>query len=114
MQFAFMSKPLQDLRGLTWIRKGSGLPTGTATANFNKDEGNIRKGKRVASTSSLDTWFDGGNTAELNEEVVGLGDYGKTLTVLWADSLPEPEEAEESEESEDENLLPSQRWRERG
>jgi hypothetical protein len=33
--------------------------------------------------------------------------------VLWADSLAEPEEAEESEETEDENLLPSQRWRER-
>ncbi len=87
MQFAFMSKPLQDVRGLTWIRKGSGLPTGTATANFNKNEDNIRKGKRVVSTSSLDTWFDGGSTAELNEEVVGLGEYRKTLTVLWADSL---------------------------
>ncbi len=114
VQFAFMSKPLQDMRGLTWIRKDSGLPAGTATANFNKDEDNIRKGKRVVSTSTLDTWFDGGSAAELNEEIVGLGDYGKTLTVLWADSLPEPDEVEESEESEDENLLPSQRWRERG
>jgi hypothetical protein len=114
VQFAFMSKPLQDLRGLTWIRKDSGLPLGTATANFNKNEDNVRKGKRLVSTSSLDTWFDDGNTAELNEEVVGLGDYGKTLTVLWADSIPEPEEAADSKETEDENLLPSQRWRDRG
>lgn len=114
VQFAFMSKPLQDMRGLTWIRKGSCLPIGTTTASFNKDEDNVRKGKRVMSTSSMETWFDGGGTAELNEEVVGLGDYGKTLTVLWADSLPEPNELEESEESDDENLLPSQRWRERG
>lgn len=113
VQFAFMSKPLQDLRGLTWIRKNSGLPTGTATANFNKNEDNVRNRKRVVSTCTLDTWFDGGSTAELNEEIVGLGDYGKTLTVLWADSLPEPEEVEESEESEDDNLLPSQRWRDR-
>ena len=105
---------MEDLRGLTWIPKGSGLPAGTATATFNNDEENVRKGKRVASTSTLDTWLDGGSSAELNEEVVGLGDYGKTLSVLWADSLPEPEEAEESEESEDENLLPSQRWREHG
>jgi hypothetical protein len=113
VQFAFMSKPLQDMRGLTWIRKGSGLPFGTATANFNKDEDNVRKGKRVVSTTSLDTWFDGGSTAEINEEVVGLGEYGKTLTVLWTESLPEPDEAEESEEDEDQHLLPSQRWRER-
>lgn len=114
IQFAFMSKPLQDLRGLTWIRKGSGLPAGTATANFNKDGSNIRKGKRVLSTSTLDTWFDGRNTAEINEEVVGLGEYGRTLTVLWADTLAEPDEFEETEEDENENLLPSQRWRQRG
>jgi hypothetical protein len=111
VEFAFMSKPFQDMRGLAWIRKGSGLPAETATARFNKDEDNVRKGKRVVSTSTLDTSFDGGSMAELNEEIAGLGDYGKTLTVLWADSLPEPDEAEESEESEDENLLPSQRWR---
>ena len=113
VQFAFMSKSLQDQRGLTWIRKGSGLPIGTATANFNKDEHNVRKGRRMASTSTLDTWFDGGSAAELNEEVVGLGDYGKTLTVLWADSLPDPDDIEEREEEDDENLLPSQRWRQR-
>jgi hypothetical protein len=99
IQFAVMSKPFQDMRGLTWIRKGSGVPNGTATANFNKDEENVRRGKRVNSTSTLDTWFDGGGTAELTEEVVGLGDYGKTLTVLSIDSLPEPDEGEEDEEN---------------
>jgi hypothetical protein len=115
VEFAFMSKPLQDLRDITWIRKGSELPLGTATANFNKNEDNVRRGKRIVSTSSLDTWFDSGGTAELTEEVVGLGDYGKTLTILWADSLPGPDDPEESEEEDDdENLLPSQRWRERG
>lgn len=115
VEFAFMSKPLQDHRGLAWIRKGSGLPAGTATANFNADEENIRKAKRVKSTSSLDIWFDGGGDAELNEDVVGLGEYGKTLTILWAGALPDPEEEEqrEQEEEDDENLLPSQRWRQR-
>lgn len=44
--------------------------------------------KRVSSTSTLEIWFDRDSTAELNEDVIGLGDYGKTLTVLWADSLP--------------------------
>lgn len=116
VQFAFMSKPLQDDRRLTWIRKGSGLPGGTATANFNKDDNNVLKGKRARSTSTLDIWFDGGGDAELNEDIVGLGEYGKTLTILWADSLPDPEEEEQrvEEEEDDENLLPSQRWRERG
>ena len=114
VQFAFMSKPLQDQRGLTWLRKGSGLPAGTATANFNKDADNVRKGKRVVSTSTMDIWFDSGRTTELNEEVVGLGEYGRTLTVLWANSLPEPDDEKENETIEDENVLPSERWRDRG
>jgi hypothetical protein len=113
IQFVFMSKPLQELRGITWIKKGSALPAGTATANFNKNNDNVRKGKREVFTSSLDAWFDGGASAELNEEVIGLGDYGKTLTVLWADSIPDQDELDEREED-NENLLPSQRWRERG
>jgi hypothetical protein len=113
VEFAFMSKPLQDHPGLTWIRKGSALPSGTATANFNKDDSNVRKGKRISATATVETWFDGSGDTELNEEVVGLGDYGKTLTVLWTDSLPEPDdETEDTEEADDQNLLPSQRWRE--
>jgi len=117
IQFTFMSKPLQDMRGLTWIRRGACIPSGTATATFNKNEDNVRRGKRISSTTTLDTWFDGDSGAEFNEEVVGLGEYGKTLTVLWADSLPGDEELEvsvnEELEQEDENLLPSQRWRQR-
>jgi hypothetical protein len=71
--------------------------------------------KRVASSSTLDMWFDGGGDVELTEDVVGLGEYGRTLTVPSAESLPvPPEEDEETEEDEDQNLLPSQRWRERG
>jgi Zn-dependent peptidase ImmA (M78 family) len=115
VQFAFMSPSLQNYRDITWIRKGSGLPAGTGTANFNKDGENVLKAKRVAATTSLDTWFHGGGAVELNEDVIGLGEYGKTLTVLWADAIPEPEEIEQQaeEENSDENLLPSERWRRR-
>ena len=94
--------PYKTNRGITWIRKGSGLPTGTATANFNKDEDNVWKGKRVSVNVHARTFGSmAKSTAELNEEVVGLGEYGNTLTVLWADSLPYPDEAEEREESEE-------------
>src|SRR5271167_1741375 len=66
VQFAFMSKPFQDMPGLTWIRKGSRLPADTATEEFNRDDGNVRAGKRILSTSTLDTWFDNGRSTELN------------------------------------------------
>ncbi len=52
-----------------------------------------------------------GRDGDVNEEVIGLRDYGRTLTVLWSDSFPEPEEDDpDSEESESESLLPSERF----
>ena len=53
--------------------------------------------------ADLGDWFTGGDS-EVNEEIVGLGDYGRTLTALWADALSD------SAESEDDILLPSERF----
>jgi Zn-dependent peptidase ImmA (M78 family) len=112
VQFAFMSQPLKSRRDLTWINKKSRLPDGTATARFNRDQSNVAKARRTASTSTLETWFDGGGDLELIEEVIGLGTYGLTLTVLWRESLPDPpEDSDESEGEELKNMLPSDRWR---
>lgn len=113
VQFAFLSRVLRGRRDLTWLRKGAGVPRGTATRSFGEDATNVLGGKRVTSTSTLELWFDGGGDAKLSEEVVGLGGYRRVLTVLSSDSLPDPDETREAEEEESENLLPSQRWRER-
>jgi hypothetical protein len=59
----------------------------------------------------MDMWFECGGTLQVAEEVVGLGNYGLILTVLFGESLPDPEEGEESEEDDRENMLPSDRWR---
>jgi Zn-dependent peptidase ImmA (M78 family) len=111
VQFAFMSKALRDQRGLTWIRKNARLPEGTATLSFNTDKENVGKARRLTSTSTMETWFDGGGNLELIEEVIGLGSYGRTLTVLWRESLSDSDEEEENEEGDPENMLPSNRWR---
>jgi len=111
VQFAFMSQTLKNRRDLTWIKKNTGLPEGTATARFNRDQSNVAKARRVASSSTMEIWFDGGGDVELTEEVIGLGAYGRTLTVLWRESLHDPHEEDESDEDELENMLPSDRWR---
>jgi Zn-dependent peptidase ImmA (M78 family) len=100
VKFCFMSNALREIRGLTWPKKGSGLPTRTATLSFNKDPKNVPFAMRVAATSTLDTWFDGGGDIELKEDVIGLGGYGRTLTILTATDLPEPEDPEDIEEEE--------------
>jgi hypothetical protein len=51
---------------------------------------------------------------EINEDVIGLGEYGRTLTILWADTLPDPDESVPRAggvyDDEGESLLPSQRF----
>jgi Zn-dependent peptidase ImmA (M78 family) len=113
VQFAFMSDSLTQRRDLTWIKKNSGIPDGTATQKFNRDARNIAQSKRVTSSSPMDAWFDCGGTAYVSEEVVGLGaSYGLTLTILVAETSPDPDhEEEEGEEDNLENMLPSDRWR---
>jgi len=44
----------------------------------------------------MDAWFDCGGSLEVVEEVVGLGNYGRTLTVLWGESLPDPDDEEKA------------------
>jgi hypothetical protein len=112
VQFAFMSDLLRQRRNLTWLKKNSGIPDGTATHRFNRDPKNIAQSKRVNSTSPMDAWFDCGGTEYVNEEVVGLGpSYRLTLTILVAEPPRDPDHEEESEEDDFENMLPSDRWR---
>lgn len=45
-------------------------------------------------------WFDGPSGVALDEEVLGLGTYGYTLSVFSSEELPdEPDEYEDEEES---------------
>lgn len=110
--FAFMSNALKARRNLTWIKKGAGLPPQSVTAVFNRNIANVHDAKCETGQSSLADWFHG-DDLEINEDVIGLGEYGRTLTVLWADSLPDPDDSvtrSDGREDEDESLLPSQRF----
>jgi hypothetical protein len=46
----------------------------------------------------LQDWIGGRHNVELREEVVGLGNWGRTLTVLTADDLPDLDAEREDEE----------------
>jgi len=91
-----LSNSLKERRGLNWIQKNSGIPEGTATARFNKDPKNVAQATRVTSSSTMDAWFDCGGSLEVVEEVVGLGNYGRTLTVLWGEALADLDDEEEA------------------
>ena len=95
IEYCFMSDRIRDIDGITWIKKGDPLPSGT-TLDFNGDASNIEEARQEEGTCFLDDWFEGAPQVEVNEDVVGLGSYGKTLTVLFTD-----EELEDDDEDED-------------
>lgn len=92
-----MSEALTNVEGIDWLRKREGLPRNSATYAFNQVTDNVRRGIRVEETSDLQHWFGGRRSLEICEDVVGLGRYGKTLTVLYDIDIPEPEDEEDEQ-----------------
>lgn len=109
IDFAFMSDSLRVRPNLTWIRKGTGLTANCPTDKFNKDADNVLGGKRACDTADLGDWFTGGD-GEVTEEIVGLGEYGRTLTVLSVEDQNDSPDPNDQPENEDEMVLPSQRF----
>ena len=99
IEYCFMSDALKDVEGFDWIRKGEGLSRETATFAFNQNPENVRHSERDEDASDLRDWFGGDRSLSATEQVIGLGRYGKTLTVLSAFDIEEQiEELEEDRE----------------
>ena len=97
VSYAFMTETFKSLGQLAWLRKGSPLPE-SATRAFNANVDNIRTGQRAHGETDLSAWFDGNSRFKLDEEIIGLGSYGFTLTVLSSETLPDDPDQEEDEE----------------
>lgn len=97
VSYGFMSEGFKKLGRLRFLRNGDGLPH-TGTRDFNAVADNIRLGRSVCSQSTLAEWFDGPTGIALDEEVIGLGSYGYTLTVLSSEALADDPEEDENEE----------------
>jgi len=98
IKYCFMSDKMKGIKGLSWIKKNTLLPRKSATYSFNNLKINVLKGNRTEGEATLLDWFGSNLQYELYEEIIGLGSYGKTLTVLSIDALPDQEEIDEEEE----------------
>lgn len=97
--YAFTSEPFKSLGRLAFLRKSSPLPV-SLTRDFNADVTNVLHAKRAVGETDLGTWFEGAKRITLDEEIIGLGKYGYTLTVLTSEELPEDPYDEEDEDAE--------------
>ncbi|MBF9036830.1 ImmA/IrrE family metallo-endopeptidase [Rhodobacterales bacterium HKCCE2091] len=103
VRYGFMSDSFKSLGRLKLPRKGDALPE-SATRNFNADAENVRSGRSSCAETDLSAWFEGSANISLDEEIVGLGSYGLTLTVFSSEEMPDdPYE----EDDEDEKLIES-------
>lgn len=83
------------------MRKGTSVPAGTVTASFNAKRENVRTGQRGTGDGRLNDWMDGERVYRVTEEVAGLGQYGRTLTILICENLSLRAELEEAEDNEE-------------
>ncbi|SNX74370.1 uncharacterized protein DUF955 [Cereibacter ovatus] len=107
IDYCFMSDAMKTLPKLAWLRKGTKLPAGTATARLAGDPAKIRVGARVTDETDVRDWLGGTIRQGVSEESIGLGSYGKVLTVLSSKAIGR--EDDDYDEEEDEDTL-VERW----
>jgi hypothetical protein len=98
IDYCFMSDGLKQAKGITWLKKGTPVPAGTLTSRFISQPQNVRVGARDTADCRLNDWMDGDSVYRVVEEVVGLGQYGRTLTVLTCASLGEGPDEDDVQE----------------
>jgi hypothetical protein len=99
IEWGFMSERLKEAKGISWIKKGTALPDSTVAAAFSARSENVRSGQRDIGDGRLNDWMGGERIYRVSEEVVGLGQYGRTLTALTCHGLSAEKESEYGDES---------------
>ena len=96
--YAFTSDTFKNLGRLAFLRKGTVLPF-TTPREFNANSSNVFDGVRTVGETDLATWFDGPSKVALDEEIISLGKYEYTLTVLSSEALSDDPSEEEDEDA---------------
>ena len=96
INFCRMSDPMKSLPEITWPKKGDLVPLRTATEKMNADPACIALLGRAETEIDILDWLGGRRSVQGTEQVMGLGSYGRTLTVLSVDEMDEDEDEDES------------------
>lgn len=97
VDYCFASSAMRRAKGYRHLKKGLTLPRDVLTRAFNQDASNIESAKRDTDDTDLMQWFHTDDEIDATEEVVGLGEYGRTLTVITAD-IPDDDDGEDDGE----------------
>jgi Zn-dependent peptidase ImmA (M78 family) len=82
VDYCFASNAMRNIKGYKHPIKGSVLPRDSLTRTFNQTKSNVISSQRADDEADLIAWFHADAEIDASEEVIGLGDYGKTLTII--------------------------------
>lgn len=108
IDYCIMSETLKALPKLAWIKRGTPVPAGTATARFNSNPQRVANSDKEEDEIDIRDWLGGTRSVPATEQVIGLGSYGKTLTVLTCPSVQDETFADDDGDDDDESL--AERW----
>ena len=101
IDYCIMSEAMKSLPDLSWLKKGSPVPANTETERFNAEIERVLHGEHATNELDVLDWLGGKRSVSVTEEVVGLGRYGKTLTVLSSRSIGHEAYADEGDDEDD-------------
>ena len=94
VEFMTASQSFKQLPGIEWLRKREQIPGGVPTHRLGTDMEWVGCCEVALECSLLNQWFPDAVQQEVEEDVVGLGSYDRTLTVLVTEAAPEEAEDE--------------------
>lgn len=106
VEFCIVSEALKS-EPLGWLKRGDAVPCGSLTHSFGRTEANVIAARIAQGEARLCQWFPKACARIVAEEVIGLGQFGRTLTVLHCPSLSMVADGYEDEEDEDQTLADS-------
>lgn len=98
IDYCILSEAMKTLPNLSFIRKGSLIPSGTATASFVSVRENVFRGEAIDEDTLVRFWLGGSSNSKVREQTIGLGVYGKCLTVLSSGTIGQAELEDEADE----------------
>lgn len=98
IDYCFLSEAMKSLPKRDYLRKGSPLPVRTAAARLAGEPARVLAGERVTEDADVRDWLGGTSSAFALEESIGLGRYGKLLTVIVAPTVGDADELDDGDE----------------
>lgn len=89
IDYAFLSDEMREFPDVRAPMKGISLPIGSCSVALAASQEKITAGARDEDDIDLSLWLGGRQGRTAKEEVIGLGSYGRVLTVLTTDFLAE-------------------------